>query len=66
VYSATLGGASLDQLLTNPNAPPPYLDAGQYTISGSGGPGGDTSVGSFTARVTLPPPVNWTNQTTTT
>jgi hypothetical protein len=65
VYSATLGGASLDQLLTGGTPPPPYLDAGEYTISGSGGPGGDTSVGSFTARVTLPAPVNWTNQSIT-
>ena len=47
-YSATLGDGT----------PGNYLDAGQYTITGPGGP----DVGSFTARLTLPQPLVWTNQ----
>jgi uncharacterized protein (TIGR03437 family) len=39
-----------------------YLSAGQYTISGPGGP----DVGSFTSTLTLAPPLTWTNQTTIT
>ena len=34
-----------------------YLDAGAYTITGPGGP----DVGSFTARLTLPTALTWTN-----
>jgi hypothetical protein len=60
VYAATLGGGSLDQLLSGGGLPE-YLVPGAYTITGSGGPGGDNSVGSFTARITIPAPVNWTN-----
>jgi uncharacterized protein (TIGR03437 family) len=60
VYSATVGGASLDQLLSG-GGTPEYLVPGDYTVSSAGGPGGDTSVGRFEARVTIPPAVNWTN-----
>jgi uncharacterized protein (TIGR03437 family) len=47
-YSATLGNGT----------PGNYLDAGQYTITGPGG----ADVGQFTARLTLPPELVWTNQ----
>jgi uncharacterized protein (TIGR03437 family) len=60
VYSATLGGGGLDQLLSGTPLPE-YLAPGEYTISAPGGTGGDSSVGAFTARVTLPAPVTWTN-----
>lgn len=60
IYTATLGGASLDQLLSGGGAPE-YLVPGDYTVSGTGGPGGDTSVGPFQARITIPAAVTWTN-----
>jgi hypothetical protein len=60
VYTATLGGAALDQLLSGGGAPE-YLVAGDYTISAAGGPGGDDSVGRFDVRLTIPAAVNWTN-----
>jgi uncharacterized protein (TIGR03437 family) len=60
VYAATLGGASLDQLLSGGGAPE-YLVAGDYTVSGTGGPGGDASVGSFQAQIRIPTAVVWTN-----
>ncbi|HYM10625.1 MAG TPA: choice-of-anchor D domain-containing protein, partial [Bryobacterales bacterium] len=37
---------------------PLYLDPGSYTITGPGG----ADVGSFTAKLTLPPVVTWTNE----
>jgi hypothetical protein len=46
VYSATLDSAGN------------YLNAGQYTFTGTGG----ADVGPFTAQLTLPPPLTWTNQ----
>jgi uncharacterized protein (TIGR03437 family) len=39
-----------------------YLNAGNYTITGPGGP----DVGSFTANLTLPAPLVWTNQSSIT
>ncbi len=39
-----------------------YLVAGNYAITGPGGP----DVGSFTANLTLPPPLTWTNQSSIT
>jgi uncharacterized protein (TIGR03437 family) len=48
IYSATLGNAT----------PGNYLDPGRYTITGPGGP----DVGSFTAQLTLPQDLVWTNQ----
>lgn len=39
-----------------------YLNAGQYTLTGPGGP----DVGSFTATLSLAQPLVWTNQTATT
>jgi hypothetical protein len=60
VYSATIGGASLDQLLSG-GGTPEYLVPGDYTVSGTGGPGGESSVGPFEARIAIPAAVNWTN-----
>jgi len=39
-----------------------YLNPGQYTLTGPGGP----DVGSFTATLNLTTPLTWTNQTATT
>ena len=39
-----------------------YLAAGQYSITGTGGP----DVGGFSVQLTLPSPLTWTNQSTTT
>lgn len=47
-YGATLGAGTAGN----------YLDAGSYTISGQGG----GQVGTFTAGIVLPAPLNWTNQ----
>jgi uncharacterized protein (TIGR03437 family) len=54
LYSSTLGGGS------GAGALPLYLDAGGYTVTGVGG----TDVGPFTANLTLPPPLTWTNEDT--
>ncbi|MBI3695803.1 MAG: hypothetical protein HY238_13310 [Acidobacteria bacterium] len=48
IYSATLGDAT----------PGNYIDLGQYTVTGNGG----ADIGSFTARITVPPALVWTNQ----
>ena len=56
VYSATLGGENLDELLTGTPAAP-YLLAGSYTINGTGG----SAVGSFATPFTIPSDVTWTN-----
>lgn len=39
----------------------PVLVPGNYTVTGSGGSGAN-AVGSFTAQLTIPAAVNWTNQ----
>ena len=60
-YSATLASS-----ITVPGIPipgqggPPFLDPGSYTISGTGGSGAN-AVGPFTANLTLPTLLNWTN-----
>ena len=51
-YSAELGTG----------VPGNYLDQGAYTITGPGG----ASVGAFTAKLTLPPALVWTNQSSVT
>ena len=51
-YSAELG----------PGVPGNYLDQGAYTITGPGG----ASVGAFTAKLSLPPALVWTNQSSVT
>jgi uncharacterized protein (TIGR03437 family) len=51
-YSTQLGGGS------GANPQPLYLNAGSYTVSGSGGPG----VGPFSQGFTIPQPLTWTNQ----
>jgi len=50
------------------NAPPLYLSAGPYTISGTGGTQNiaAANVGSFLHAFTIPPPLTWTNQATIT
>ena len=53
-YSATLGGGFPGL----PGTLPPYLDKGQYTVTGPGG----ADVGQFTATINLPDPLVWTNQ----
>jgi uncharacterized protein (TIGR03437 family) len=62
VYSATL--ASSISVPGVPNIPglggSPFLDPGSYTISGTGGSGAN-AVGAFTANLTLPTLLNWTN-----
>jgi uncharacterized protein (TIGR03437 family) len=55
-YSATLGGG-LGALVGLP-VPSPFLQPGAYRIFGSGG----ADVGPFTATVTIPPPVTWSNK----
>ncbi len=57
-YSASLGTPSIPL----PGAPPPqtYLDPGEYTVTGPGGP----DVGAFTAKITIGPALNWTNRAT--
>ncbi|HYP08073.1 MAG TPA: hypothetical protein VER03_17710 [Bryobacteraceae bacterium] len=62
IYSATL--ASSINIPGVPNIPglpgsggPPFLDPGSYTITGPGG----STVGAFSARLTLPTLLNWTN-----
>ena len=57
-YGDQLGGG----LPGSPNVLPLYLSQGAYTISGPGGP----DVGSFSVNLTLPEPLVWTNQSTTT
>lgn len=60
IYSAELGGGGLG--ITIPGVPsggaPLYLDPGSYTVTGTGG----ADVGAFTAQMTLPQPVTWTNE----
>jgi len=51
-YFATLGGGS------GPTAQPLYLDAGTYTISGTGG----ADVPAFSTSITLPPTLTWANK----
>ncbi len=51
-YSLTLGNAT----------PGNYLDQGTYTTTGTGGSG----VGAFSAQLTLPPELVWTNQSSIT
>ncbi len=56
-YGATLASAGL----SIPGAPapdPPYLEPGNYTITGPGG----AQVGAFTAQYTISTPLNWTNK----
>ncbi|MFN7934265.1 MAG: hypothetical protein U0R19_13125 [Bryobacteraceae bacterium] len=62
VYSATLSQAlpSIPGLPSLPGASGPYLDPGEYTITGPGG----ADVGAFSAKLTLGAPLNWTNRNT--
>jgi len=62
VYSATLSQAlpNIPGLPTLPGASGPYLDPGEYTVTGPGG----ADVGGFSAKITLGAPLNWTNRTT--
>ncbi|MBL8178168.1 MAG: hypothetical protein JNK48_26070 [Bryobacterales bacterium] len=62
VYNATLSQAlpNIPGLPTLPGASGPYLDPGEYTVTGPGG----ADVGAFTAKITLGPPLNWTNRAT--
>jgi hypothetical protein len=56
-FSMTLGGSALP--IPGAGAPtPPYLDPGTYTIDNGGG-GAD--VGPFSATLTVPPTLVWTN-----
>ncbi|HLK18534.1 MAG TPA: hypothetical protein VKT81_06235 [Bryobacteraceae bacterium] len=52
IYSSELGGGS------GPAAGPLFLDAGAYTVTGVGG----ADVGPFTANLTIPPVLTWTNE----
>jgi uncharacterized protein (TIGR03437 family) len=56
-YSRTLGNVTTG----SSGGSPLYLDKGSYTIVGSGGPG----VGAFSAAITLPDPLVWSNQAAT-
>lgn len=64
VYDAQLGGGS------GVNLQPPYLDAGAYTVSGTGGteptPVIQANAGPFSQTFTVPQPLSWTNQGTIT
>ena len=53
IYDATLGGGSAPST-------PLFLNAGSYSITAPGG-SGTNAVGAFTANVTLPQPLTWTN-----
>lgn len=53
-YQSTLGGLDM----ANGGVTEPFLDPAEYTITGSGG----TDVGAFSASLTLPPAVVWTNR----
>jgi len=57
VYMGQLGGGTPNPL-GGGSATPPFLEPGSYTVTGTGG----ADVGAFTARITLPSPLNWTNQ----
>lgn len=57
-YSAILGGGASLGIPGAPAPAPLYLDAGNYTVTGPGG----ADVGAFTASITLPTPLTWTNQ----
>ena len=63
-YSSQLGGGTtisgLPPGVPNPfpNNMPDYLSAGEYTFTGPGG----ADVGAFTARLTFPQPLTWTNE----
>lgn len=56
-YSRTLGNVTTGL----PGGTPLYLDKGVYTVTGAGGSG----VGAFSATITLPDPLVWTNMSTT-
>jgi uncharacterized protein (TIGR03437 family) len=56
-YSKTLGNITVGL----PGGTPLFLDKGLYTVTGAGGPG----VGAFSATITLPDPLVWTNQAAT-
>ena len=59
VFSMTLGGSALPFPIPGAGAPtPPYLDPGTYTIDNGGG-GAD--VGPFSATLTVPATLVWTN-----
>lgn len=62
IYNATLSQVlpSIPGLPPIPGASGPYLDPGEYTVSG---PGGD-NVGAFSAKITLGPALTWTNRNT--
>jgi len=55
LYFNLIGGSTP---LPGVPALPPFLDPGSFTIRGPGGP----DIGSFTASVTFPEPVMWTNR----
>jgi len=57
-YSADLGGGGIPGL---PGGQEEYLVKGSYTISATGG----TDVRAFSASLTIPDPVRWTNRDTT-
>jgi len=55
LYFNIIGGAVP---LLGPPPQPPYLEPGDYTVTGPGGP----DVGAFTARLRVPASVSWTNR----
>jgi uncharacterized protein (TIGR03437 family) len=61
MYSATLGGVPLNDILSS-TPKPAYLVPGAFTISGTGG----SAIGSFSSPLTVPTDVTWTNSSSIT
>jgi uncharacterized protein (TIGR03437 family) len=58
----TIKGGPFFSAILGDGTPGNFLDPGSYTISGAGG----ADVGSFTANLTMPPALTWTNQSSLT